>query len=81
MQTVASIEVIVPGTQAERLLLCLRQKAVDYNVRIEPGSEGQLLVDEPGNVGDLHGFLRETLEGCGSDLDLVWGDFLEIAEH
>jgi hypothetical protein len=81
MASVGEIRVGREGAEAARLLDCLRAKAEAFGVGIEPGNAGDLMVsDQGGSVDDLPAFLIEQLNGCGTEHDLAWPDYLSISQ-
>lgn len=75
------MEVHQPGRPVELLLDCLRPKAREHGVAIEPGSTGTLTVTgDAGHGDDLAGYLRTQLDECARLLGIDWQDHLTIAE-
>jgi hypothetical protein len=81
VSSVGSIRVREEGERAEQLLDCLRAKAAAYNVGIETGSSGTLMVnDVAGWTDDLPGFLRAQLDACSTDLDYEWTPYIFVQQ-
>lgn len=70
-----------PGRPVELLLDCLRPKAREHGVGIEPGSTGTLTVTGDTSQGDdVAGYLRAQLDECARLLGINWHDHITVAE-